>query len=168
MQYAWHHFEILESTQTTAIEFVNINSLKTPILITADSQTSGYGTNNRSWQSIKGNLFGTFCVLEADIKLEERFPKEAISIACAHILKNAVEQITGKQLSIKAPNDLTYTGKKCAGILISKVEDVDLQPALCIGIGFNCHKAPRTSQPTIAVKCDKAELIKKFIEILLE
>jgi BirA family biotin operon repressor/biotin-[acetyl-CoA-carboxylase] ligase len=168
MEYFSNYFDKLESTQTTAIELISMNSLKVPILIMADEQTAGYGTNNRSWNSMKGNLLATFCILEEECKLKQKFPETELSVGCAKILKNAVQKTTGINLNIKEPNDLTYEGKKCSGILISKIEDITGKSVLCIGIGFNAQHAPKTNQATIAIPCDKNALMKEFIQLLLE
>ncbi len=170
----WKHFKQTPSTQTMAIETVSNEVLKKPLLITADVQTQGYGTNQREWKSPSGNLFATFCILEADFNsllykhesIQQKHNRSNEAILCAQIMQNAIMKLTGKTTTLKEPNDILYMYKKCAGILVSKIEDKQRNTVLCIGIGFNCAVAPKTTQPTIAIKCNKYELIFSWITLL--
>lgn len=168
----WHDFTQIPSTHTHAIDLVTSTIISKPVLITADMQTAGYGTNNRTWESALGNLFATFCILEKMCNFEKFHVKlknheqPTQAIICANILQKTILTLTGKTLELKEPNDLLYKGKKCSGVMVSKIQDSSKQPVLCISIGFNCARGPKTSQPTTYIKCNKHELIFSWIYLL--
>ena len=80
---------------------VHLNTLTKPVLITAATQTQGYGTNNRKWTSIEGNLLATFCILEKQCKLNQFFPNTPLSLACAYLIKEAIKQLIRPFINLK-------------------------------------------------------------------
>jgi len=163
----WQHYPTLDSTQTAAIKFVETNSIDCPVLISTDMQTAGYGTQNRNWVSQPGNLFATFCIKQESCNFAQfkENMSEGDALTCARIMQVAAQQLTGVELNLKEPNDLMRGNKKCCGIMINKVEDLEHQTILCIGIGFNCSKSVSTTQETTFTKCDKTQLMFKWIDV---
>ena len=160
MKIEWYQFKIINSTQTYATKLASTKKLTKPILITATQQTNGYGTKSQIWQSPPGNLYATFCIKKQyDNTIQ-------FSIIAAEYLKIAIKEITNKEVEIKEPNDLMYKGKKCSGILCTWITDLEGSDILCIGIGFNTKIAPKTTQPTIAIKCNPKDLILRWIELI--
>lgn len=161
MQFLWHNFDTLDSTQTKAHELISTTKYEKPMLITSDIQTAGYGTRGRHWESTEGNLFMTFCLIP---QCEE----QNYSIEAAKLMQKALSEITKRKITLKDPNDLMYHGKKCGGILSTWQADLNKQDVLCIGIGINCKNNVRTSQPTTAIRCDKAKVRDMWIDLAIK
>lgn len=166
----WQHYPALDSTQTAAVKFVEHNVIDCPVLISTDMQTAGYGTHNRIWVSQTGNLLATFSIKQESCNFAQCKTdiKESDALTCARIMQIAVKQLVDVELDLKEPNDLMLGNKKCCGIMINKMEDLEGKAILCIGIGFNCAKSVDTNQATTFVKCDKTKLMFKWIDVFNE
>ena len=164
----WHHFAEVDSTQTKANEILAKQEWNNAILITADTQTKGYGTKGQKWESPKGNISATLCleknqfwkfVRKHNIEGKEQNP----IIIFAKIVQKAAYELTKKELQLKLPNDLLYKNKKCAGFIITEATDIKNQEIYCIGMGINCKQAPTTTQPSTSIGCDKLKLLEKIL-----
>lgn len=172
MKLTWHAFDIIDSTQTKSREIFINTIYQNPILITANEQLAGYGTEGSKWESGAGNLMTTICIeksafYQALKQMDNNIfhdIKQNPAFLCAYIMKMAIKDLTNKNLEIKLPNDLLYQNKKCGGFLITENEDMAKNQIFCIGIGFNCAHAPKTTQPTAYIKYDKIQLIFKWYE----
>lgn len=114
-------FESLASTNDTAKEFDPYS------VIHAHMQTKGRGRNNRSWQSMDGNLF-------CSIVLPLTNNASAYSFVAGVALAQTLAHLSPR---IKWPNDVLIEGKKIAGILLEPSDD-----KLIIGIGVNVKNHP--------------------------
>ena len=161
MRLIWHDLESVDSTQNFAKKIIKNFVIKEPILVTARRQNGGYGTNGHLWKSPSGNLYATFCISKKTL------PKNAepISIFAAEIMKKAIKNLTKIEIEIKFPNDLMLDKKKCGGILCEIENDQSGAEIMCIGIGINTKKSPKTSQPTTKIDCDPKKLILEWVEI---
>lgn len=163
MKLIWHDFKTIDSTHSCAKNMVENSILENTLLITSESQTNGYGTKQNVWESPKGNLYATFCIQKQAIALRK---DETISIFTANLLKQAIYALTAIETTIKHPNDIMLNEKKCAGILCSIETDKANNEIFCISMGCNTKIAPKTNQPTTAIKCDRKMLILEWIEQL--
>lgn len=97
----------------------------------AETQTSGRGQMDRTWESPLGNLYGTLRLPQLESEWSELvhlFIAESVrSVLADHNLS----------LAIKWPNDLLIRGKKVGGILVEERSGV-----LIAGIGINLISAP--------------------------
>ena len=82
------------------------------ILVIADTQTNGYGTHNRIWESPKGNIYLSF-----NLKYERY---EHLSYFISYALFETIKFHISKKhnIHIKWPNDIMVDSLKIAGILI--------------------------------------------------
>ncbi|KNH08201.1 vacuolar iron family transporter [Perkinsela sp. CCAP 1560/4] len=124
----------------------------------AESQTTGRGTQGSTWCSPPGNLHFTVAVRSSTVencKLSDGlrlFPvvtslctlastkhalRRFMSMNCSH-LNNMELQVCLQKMKLKWPNDLVYEQKKIAGVLIEQFGDWFL-----IGVGVNILKSPR-------------------------
>lgn len=124
-----------DSTQNVAASLIN-NGVE-DILILADSQEQGRGRmNERSWQSPKGNFYGSFIVNLSVLGLKKN-SVSLLNFLSLNIIKNFIEIESGQSPVIKPPNDILVNGLKIAGVLI------EIQfPIGIIGIGLNTKISP--------------------------
>ncbi len=102
------------------------------LLVIADSQLSGRGRHQRSWESPKGNLYFSLAV--------PGFHKPDKTVGYSLVVGLAVlEYFLSKDivLDLKWPNDIYHQGEKVGGLLIEIVKDVAI-----VGIGLNLVSAP--------------------------
>ncbi len=127
-------YDTVDSTNTIASEIAPKTAEGAVVL--ADSQGRGRGRLGRVWISPPGvNLYMSI-VLRPDIR-----PRDATlitimsSVACA----TALRRMTGLDVAIKWPNDLTVKKKKLCGILTDlKIEQNKIIFAV-LGIGINVN-----------------------------
>jgi BirA family biotin operon repressor/biotin-[acetyl-CoA-carboxylase] ligase len=132
------HAEIMTSTNIEARLFAEKKSSeKKSALFVADRQTNGRGRHGRVWSSLLGNAHFSY-VFYPDAPLAD-WPLYSFSAVIA--LRDALVEIAAeldKKLQFKWPNDLLFSEKKCAGILLERVENsVNKDGALVVGVGVN-------------------------------
>ena len=101
-------------------------------------QTQGRGQLGRRWDSQLGGLYYTY-IHPHPFKLNNI---KTLQLKIVGLVSQIIQNITGITCQIKAPNDLYYDGKKCAGILLessSRGCDNMAQYAI-IGIGLNLNQ----------------------------
>jgi BirA family biotin operon repressor/biotin-[acetyl-CoA-carboxylase] ligase len=96
--------------------------------VVAGRQTAGRGRLGRVWDDtgFDGIAF-TFAVTPG--------PPERLSIAVAIGVARAAEQILKRAVTIKWPNDVHVDGRKLSGILVERVDGVDM-----VGVGINVNQ----------------------------
>ena len=105
-----------------------------PVLITADMQTAGRGRNQKKWESPFGNIsfsYGFFC----------KKPHNALSLLVGLKTTIAIDNVFGKNVELKWPNDLIYQSKKIGGILVES-ENYEGKFLTILGIGINLQVKP--------------------------
>ena len=148
------YFDKLDSTHKYLLRNLKNNTIKPPIMITADEQTDGIGTRGRDWQSLKGNLFLS-CALTKEF-LPHDIQTQSISIYFAYQFKELLESF-GSSVWLKWPNDFYIDDKKIGGILSQKVRDFYI-----VSIGLNIKKSPENFQ-IIDISLNKNKIISQFI-----
>jgi len=128
-------------------------------LIIADSQTNGYGTHNRTWESPLGNLYMSY-----NMKYNK---PEHLSYFISYSLFETISTFinNSKNIRIKWPNDILFNGLKVAGILIESFDD-----QYVVGIGVNLNIAPLKSSIAIRdiIKSETQIERNKFIAIFMQ
>jgi len=104
--------------------------------VRAKQQTAGRGRHSRTWEAGSENLAFSFV-----FKTENLENPAIASIYTGLALYKALTRITGAQINIKWPNDITCNSSKLAGILSELVFDSG-KPVLIIGIGLNVNSIP--------------------------
>jgi BirA family transcriptional regulator, biotin operon repressor / biotin---[acetyl-CoA-carboxylase] ligase len=117
------------------------------LVIFAESQTSGRGTQGKKWVSSAGAGLWFSILLRAALRAPDwTLLVKMAAVACAE----AVEKWVGQRIRIKPPNDLTLNGGKLAGFLLETSNAWDFQ---VLGIGLNVRSAPVIEDyPTAAVE----------------
>ena len=122
------HFPTLDSTQSWALAQLSQWDTTMQYIVTADQQTGGRGSNNRTWTSPTGNVYMTFASFlpGPPNRVETLSPMMALAVSNAF-----------PDTQIKWPNDLLHKGKKVGGLLVEWAHDW-----LLVGVGVNLVTAP--------------------------
>ena len=120
--------DICSSTMDLATVWQNESE---PVLIIAESQTSGRGQKQRYWLSPKKT--GIWATIVIHQKVSALAQKTAIAIA-----ESLVELGCPEPIKIKWPNDIYLSGKKTAGVLIEGAY-YQKQQSWAIGIGITMN-----------------------------
>ena len=112
-------------------------------VIVADEQTAGRGRMERQWFAPPGT-----CILCSILFRPDLAPVQGqwLTMLCAMAAADAVDQVTGLQVSLKWPNDLIVQAqqwKKLAGILTETGVTGNRLSYAVVGIGINVNVAPR-------------------------
>lgn len=114
----------------------NYDKLKSdfPIAVYSESQSNGRGREERVWHSAES--LGIYCSVGIDLQniRNINFLSLAVGIAVSEFLT----QLTGKEFTLKWPNDVLFRGKKIAGILIENII-FDMEISSIIGVGININ-----------------------------
>lgn len=153
-------YDELDSTNYKIREKINEAdrlSSSTNFVIIAKNQTSGYGTHNRKWESVAGNLHMSF-----DVKYgKQEYLSYIVSYALFRTIKNYINNFA--EISIKWPNDILINKKKVAGIIIEEFSD-----RYIVGIGVNLVKSPIKTSTDISQFCnDVSPSITQFVTLFL-
>lgn len=126
----FYHFAEVSSTMSEAEEFIR-KGIKSGIVV-ADSQTGGYGRNEKQWYSPdNGNVYLSFFDEIADTV---HIPQRTAIVAL-----NTVRHFVKDNIVIKWPNDILINHKKTSGIIAKSVEHDGKRFYIC-GIGINTIK----------------------------
>ncbi|HVY53221.1 MAG TPA: biotin--[acetyl-CoA-carboxylase] ligase [Gammaproteobacteria bacterium] len=129
--------EILESTDSTnsfLLTHLKAHPLSGQVCF-AEEQTQGRGRQGKIWYSPA--YTNIYC------SLSWCFPTSfqnlsALSIVCGAVIILALKKLGVQQLGLKWPNDVLYSGRKLAGILIETIISPHGNLAV-IGIGLNLN-----------------------------
>lgn len=141
MKTEYHHFHIIDSTNSWAKHNASTFPRDKITLITAEEQTSGRGRYNRHWESPPNqNIYASFCFFQPRLDPSMRNISQVMAVAVAQMLE---EQ--GVHPQLKWPNDILLSQRKAGGILC---ETTPIDDAICIvvGIGLNVNMPPQAIQ----------------------
>jgi len=159
-----HHFIRTDSTNIQA-RILAAEGAADGTLVVAEYQEKGRGRLQRNWASpLSQNLLFSI-LLRPPWPPHQAFYGTALAAVC---LCQSIAEVAGLAAGIKWPNDI-YTGnKKLAGILTEFATDPDRLEHLIIGIGLNCHWAPKETAPGAqAATCIRAETGQKISRLRL-
>src|SRR5262245_15200647 len=138
------HLESTDSTNARAAELAH-NPAHAGTVVTADHQRRGRGQYGRNWESPPGVNVLLSALLFPPREL--RRPAVLTAFAAVAVAETNL-RATGRQSSIKWPNDLLLDRKKVSGILIecgtggTRAEaDEIIEPHAVIGIGLNVNQS---------------------------
>ena len=129
----YHLFDEIESTSTTAQEFIQ-DGIQPPFIIQALSQTKGRGQVGRVWDSPKGHLFLSIAVPLSP--LDNKY-LGLLSLAFGGWVVNWLESKLGIVFTLKWPNDIYFGGGKLGGILCETSVSGETITHAIVGIGIN-------------------------------
>lgn len=140
--------EEASSTNDIALELIENENTKYPLLVLTESQTSGRGRSTNQWWSAKGALTFSIALAANSTNLApNRWPMASMTAGLA--VCEALEQfLPDADLNIKWPNDVFANKRKICGIL---VETPRLHKKnLIIGIGINVNNSISNAPAEIA------------------
>jgi BirA family biotin operon repressor/biotin-[acetyl-CoA-carboxylase] ligase len=125
------HLDVTDSTNTRAAELAS-DPANAGTVVTADLQSQGRGQHGRIWHSPPG----TNVLLSSLLFPPPALRRPPLLTAFASVaVAETILQATGKQSTIKWPNDVLLAGKKVAGILIEGGAQ-----HFIVGIGLNVNQ----------------------------
>ncbi len=128
------NYDITDSTNQRAKEYVREESSRAPAVFTAEEQSAGRGRRGRSFDSAKGaGLYISFL-----FRVNEDFDAAKITVGAAVKTCRVIESVSGVDAGIKWVNDIFVSGRKLAGIL-TEGEMGDAGYVIC-GIGINLYE----------------------------
>jgi BirA family biotin operon repressor/biotin-[acetyl-CoA-carboxylase] ligase len=105
-------------------------------LVIAERQSRGRGRAGRVWHSPAGTgIYASLIVRPEDPPPTAAVLQFTTGVAIAH----AAMKKTGKPAHLRWPNDLLFTGRKAAGLLVEAI-DTGAATTLVIGIGLNVNQ----------------------------
>ena len=129
-----HFFPTLRSTNDHAAVMRRRGDLYAPAVVLAARQTAGRGRGTNTWFSAPGSITVTFVLPALPALAPHHLP-----LAAGLAVRNAVAESTGDDaVQLKWPNDLLHRGRKLAGLLCERLDNVDL-----VGIGINVNAPHR-------------------------
>lgn len=180
------HYGELDSTNEEAKRLLASDEIRQTVIIRADCQTAGKGTQGRQWISPAGaglyfSIVHPFEPLSqtsesnmAAVPLTPLFTLAA-GVACAETLVS----LTGLTIQLKPINDLYVEDRKLGGILTESLISENRCRALITGIGINirqneaiqagCEQDNRGNHPTSLQHCIAPYLFSQWhLDALLE
>jgi BirA family transcriptional regulator, biotin operon repressor / biotin---[acetyl-CoA-carboxylase] ligase len=126
----------------------------------AEVQTAGRGRRGRSWLA----PFGSGVCLSLAWQFAESPPTfSALSLAVGLAVVRALRRFGAESAQLKWPNDVVWTQRKLAGILIEMRGEASGPARVVIGIGMNLH-LPATTRLALAEQ--QAALVTDLHEML--
>lgn len=148
-------FDCLESTQLYVMENLRNQSLKSPVMVVANTQSEGIGSRGNAWESVQEGLY--FSLALPLSLLPQDLPLESTSIYMGYIFKEILNQ-NGAEVWLKWPNDLYVESKKAGGVMCSM-----LLENVIVGVGINL-KVRDTRFGALKVGIQKDAILQTFIE----
>lgn len=141
------HLDVTDSTNNRAAELAS-DPANAGVVVTADLQSQGRGQHGRVWDS----SIGKNVLLSALVFPPAYLQRPAVLTAFASVVvAETILQVTGKQATIKWPNDVLLGGKKVCGILIESGRATaalacasgspNTAPHFIVGIGLNVNQS---------------------------
>jgi len=138
-QIQWLKFESIDSTQLYSKNNIKVDIAKPDrwILVSADVQEKGVGSENKSWISVnRGNVYMTINFpVKANGKSDISLNLENLFTIASY--KTIEALLPGNKVSIKYPNDVMVNDKKISGILCECNAIGDDWYQVYVGIGVN-------------------------------
>lgn len=135
------------------------------LVVTALTQTAGYGRRGNPWNSGSGGLY--MSLLLKPMKPVEQLPTLSLvtALAVRRTLASCIPQ--GDILKIKWPNDVVVMREGDENIAFRKICGISLErsgDAVCLGIGINV----RTPSCETSTRCDTSRMGHRNIPVYLQ
>lgn len=131
------YVEEIDSTNTFLLDRSN-NITQNGTVVLAESQTSGRGRKDRTWQSQKESNLTFSVLLFKEKKLFEKL--NLINFAAALAVATAIENLYQLRTNLKWPNDVLINSKKTSGILVESSSCGNNIERVIVGIGVNVNQ----------------------------
>ena len=117
---------------------------KEGLVVVARRQIKGRGRHRQAWISPTGNLYSS--LLLAPSVASSLISQ--LSFVCAVAFASVLEQLGGRRVQIKWPNDLLIQGRKIGGCLIEHHA-----PHVIVGVGINIASKPADDDVSWRASC---------------
>ena len=129
-----------------------LNKPEHGLMLIAEAQTKGRGSNQRTWISETGNLYASLILYPEIAHAEAQDFVKMAGLAVMDVLKKYA-----LKPRLKAPNDVLVEGKKICGILVETVTKGNVPPSVIIGVGLNVGSHPEVPEyPTTSLNAYSA------------
>ncbi|MBB2495215.1 bifunctional biotin--[acetyl-CoA-carboxylase] ligase/biotin operon repressor BirA [Aquipseudomonas ullengensis] len=130
--------ESLDSTNAEVLRQLS-NGVSAPLLVVAETQSSGRGRRGRLWASpFAENLYYSL-----GLRIEGgAYPLEGLSLSVGLAVLRALREAGCVAVGLKWPNDVLVSGRKIAGVLLELSGDPAGSCQVVIGIGVNANMLP--------------------------
>src|SRR2546427_10869783 len=126
-----------ETTSTNdVVEKLARDGVEEGVVVFAEAQTKGRGRLGRKWVSPARKGLWFSLLLRPRLRLQA---VTRLTIVSATALVRAIRSRTGLTPEIKWPNDLSFRGKKIAGILTEMSAELDRVKYVILGIGVDVN-----------------------------
>ena len=164
------------STNELAQSLIRNGKAEEGTVIVANHQSAGRGQRGKDWNSEKGKNLTLSIILKPDFLTPETLPNlnMMISIALADWLCSHLPKKWHKKIRIKWPNDIYFSDKKIAGILIENSWFGNKINYSIVGIGVNINqekfpselKNPVSLKQLIGKKLIPGDLVKGLLLLM--
>jgi len=127
----WQHYQQIDST-SAFIAHKNLGELESGFTCSADSQTQGYGRDNRFWHSPVGGLYISVLLKPLQPPAFWNLFSFGAALAAAEAIERSCPEM---RIQLKWPNDLIFKRTKIGGIIIQSISGSTA--SLVVGIGIN-------------------------------
>ncbi len=137
----WIYKSSSSSTNVDLVETVSKNDYKTNIVLYTYMQTAGKGQIGRKWYS--GAYKNLTFSLQFNLNSILAHNQFNLNMICSLALTEVLAQIfplMADKLTIKWPNDIYYSNKKLAGILIQNTIQGNKIQKMIFGLGLNVNE----------------------------
>jgi BirA family biotin operon repressor/biotin-[acetyl-CoA-carboxylase] ligase len=132
-----HYLPSCHSTNEIAQNLL-VSGVEDGAVVITDDQFAGKGQSGNVWQSSPyNNLTFSLVLRPKALKPKEQF---GITMAVSLAIIDVLSDYLPGELSIKWPNDIYFSGRKIAGMLIESNIKGQLAESLVIGIGLNVNQ----------------------------
>ena len=149
------YYEEIESTHLYAKKIEQ----KGDIILIAESQTGGIGTQGRKWHTGKEKNIALTIISHPKCKIKQL---DGLTTLIAEKIQESIEELYGYKLQIKKPNDLIINNKKICGILTEIHTIGEKIEYLLISIGFNVNEKIFNKETEEIATSLKKEFKKEF------
>lgn len=130
----WHIFEEITSTNNKAVRLAMEGAPEGSVVF-AERQTKGHGRKGKAWFSAPRGLQFSIVLRpkRPETILEHLHPLGTLAVA------EALKEISGLEVQVKAPNDVLINGRKAAGVLTVTGFRAEEPDWAVLGIGCNVN-----------------------------
>lgn len=164
----------LDSTNAEVARQVIKKEIKEGTVVIAENQSKGKARNDTNWISIKGKGIYLSIYLNPRHVLDK---VTLVNLIAAYSFIEAIKSITGlDDLQLTWPNNITYKGKKFAGLLTESFTDIDGVGKTVMGLGAYINLTTKEQEiiaeeglTSLNAICEKDfnrnDIISKFLNI---
>ncbi len=133
------------STNDAILQVATANSNEGLVLF-AEHQTAGRGQRGNRWESAAGKGLWFSILLRPGIQIEE---SGRLTIWAIEIISDLIRTEFSVEPAIKLPNDVQFSGRKVAGVLVEMRAQEKAPHLAVVGIGINVNQSLEDFPPEL-------------------